>query len=270
MDEEVGFFGTELLDDVKTNFWNNSNNDTKFKTSYSNPLTSLTDKSNNVIEMVPRVKEKTEPEEITFSDELNRLFPEANEKIAEQEEKIGDLPLNNLVDILSKIDKGEIPKELNFFVGGLNNEFENRVRSLGISTSSSEFLDFLQSDICADIMKANKLKIHVESGNIYHDNNDTNKSIYSFFENQENETKKRIDFDFVLSDDHGDYFMKYLVNIKDGNDEKYDILTNRNSKFLFYHFNDYLRQINEPTKPVRHSVALNDETTTLEILQNED
>ena len=90
-------------------------------------------------------------------------------------------------------------------------------------------------------MKANKLKIHVESGNIYRDNNDTNESIYGFLENQENETKRWIDFEFVLSDDYNDYFMKYLVNIKDGNDKKYDMLTNRNSKFLFYHSNDYLR-----------------------------
>ena len=68
--------------------------------------------------MVPRVKEKTEPEEITFSEDLNRLFPEANEKIAEQEEKIDNLPLQNLLDIFSKIDKGEIPKELIFLQVG--------------------------------------------------------------------------------------------------------------------------------------------------------
>ena len=60
-------------------------------------------------------------------------------------------------------------------------------------------------------MTVNKLKIHVESGNIYHNNTDTNESIYGFFENQEDETKKRIDFEFVLADDYEDYFMKYLV-----------------------------------------------------------
>ena len=61
--------------------------------------------------------------------------------------------------------------------------------------------------------------------------------------------------------------MKYLVNIEDGEDEKYDMLTNKNSKFLFYHFNDCLRQINEPTKTVRHSIVADDDTA-LEILQN--
>ena len=113
------------------------------------------------------------------------------------------------------------------------------------------------------------MKENVESENIYNDNNDTNESIYGFFENQEDETKRWIDFEFVLSDDYDDYLIKYLVNIKDGNDKKYDMPTNRNSKFLFYRFNDYLRQVSEPTKPVRHSIVLNDETA-LEILKNKD
>ena len=68
LDKEGDFFGTESLDDVRTNFWNN--NDTKFQISFKNPLT---DKSNNVIEMVQKVKEKTEPEEIAFSEKLNRI-----------------------------------------------------------------------------------------------------------------------------------------------------------------------------------------------------
>ena len=42
-DEERGFFRTESLDDVRTNFWNN--NSTKFQASFKNPLTSLTEKA---------------------------------------------------------------------------------------------------------------------------------------------------------------------------------------------------------------------------------
>ena len=36
---------------------------------------------------------------------------------------------------------------------------------------------------------------------------------------------------------------------------------------MFYHFNDYLRQLNEPTKPLRHRIVADDDTA-LEILQN--
>ena len=64
---------------------------------YSKPITSLTDKAENSVEIIPKVKErKLKPEEITFSDELSKLVPEANEKIAEQEEEINDSPLKNI------------------------------------------------------------------------------------------------------------------------------------------------------------------------------
>ena len=66
----------------------------------------MTDKAENTIEIIPKVKEKTKPEEIAFSDELSKVFPEVNEKIVEQEEKITDWPLNNLEEIFSKTDKG--------------------------------------------------------------------------------------------------------------------------------------------------------------------
>ena len=132
LDGKGRFFGTESLNDVRDDLWNNS----KFETDYSKPVTSLTDKTENTIELMPKVKERPpKPEEITFSDKLSKLFPEDNEKMAEQEEKISDLPLKDLEKMFSKIDQGEIPKELKFFVGGRNDEFENRVRSLGISTS---------------------------------------------------------------------------------------------------------------------------------------
>ena len=140
LDSEGGFFGTESLNDVTNDLWNSE----KFETDYSKPIASLTGKAENSVEIIPKVKQrKLKPEEITFSDELSKLFPGDNEKIADQEEKINDLPLKNIGESFSKIDQGEVPKELKFFVGGLSNEFKNRVKSLGVSTSSSEFLHFL-------------------------------------------------------------------------------------------------------------------------------
>ena len=69
----------------------------KRETSYSKPITSLTYKAENSIEIIPKVKErKPKPEKITFSDEWSKVFPEVNEKMAEQEEKINDLPLKNI------------------------------------------------------------------------------------------------------------------------------------------------------------------------------
>ena len=82
-DEEGGVFGTRSLNDIRNHLWENA----KFETDYNKPLTSLTDKAKNMTEIIPKVKENTKLEEITFSDELSKLFLEANKKIAEQERK---------------------------------------------------------------------------------------------------------------------------------------------------------------------------------------
>ena len=85
-----------------------------------------------------------------MSTQLSKLFPEVEDstKIIDDKNnvKINELPIQQLTEILSKIDKGEVPKPLNFFEGGENIEFENRVKSVGLSTNSTQFLDFLQSD----------------------------------------------------------------------------------------------------------------------------
>lgn len=44
-----------------------------------------------------------------------------------------------------------------------------------------------------------------------------------------------------------------MTPIKNINDDKYDMLTHKNAKFLFYQFNKYLTQINEPVKYIKHT-----------------
>ena len=51
----------------------------------------------------------------------------------------------------SKAEKGELSKQLKFFDGKQNTQFENKVRSLTPSTDLLEFLEFLRSDFCEKI-----------------------------------------------------------------------------------------------------------------------
>ena len=74
-----------------------------------------------------------------------------------------------------------MPKQLEFFEGSENKEFESKVKLIGLSTDSIEFLEFLQSSFCQELLIENKLKIHIESGNIFFNNLDANESIYGFF-----------------------------------------------------------------------------------------
>ena len=59
-----------------------------------------------------------------MSTQLSKLFPEVEDstKIIDDknDEKRNELPIPQLTKILFKINKGEVPKQLNFFEGGEN------------------------------------------------------------------------------------------------------------------------------------------------------
>ena len=104
-----------------------------------------------------------------------------------------------------------MPKQLEFFEGGQNNKFEYKVKLIGLSTDSIEFLEFLQSSFCQELLIENKLKIHIKSRNIFFNNSDTSESIYGFFQQQENQSKANIKYHFTFTDSYKDYF-EWLVH----------------------------------------------------------
>ena len=222
--------------------------------------------------MIPKNKKKELHKlDLHLSTQLSKLFLEDSTKIIDDKnkEKLNELPILQLTEILSKIDKLEVPKQINFFEGGENIEFENSITSVGLSTDSIEFLDLLQSNFCQEILIQNELKIHIETGNIFFNNLDTNESIYDFFQKQENIGKVNIHSDqFTFTDSYEDYFERLVHGFKQGDDQKYDVLTNKDSKYLFYCLNDYSQRVLEPIKPVRHSV-ITDDDIALDVIQNE-
>ena len=80
------------------------------------------------------------------------------------------------------------------------------MRGLGLSTSNIEFLDFIQSELGEQILQNNKLKIHIDTGNIYYDNKDTNKSIFSFVLNQQSPIHGIINYDLMYNRSYKNYF----------------------------------------------------------------
>ena len=64
------------------------------------------------------------------------------------------------------------------------------MRSIGVFSDNTDFLDFLQSDICKHILISKKLKIHLEKGNINYSDQDTNESIFDFFINKKIQLKE--------------------------------------------------------------------------------
>ena len=225
----------------------------KTQDSFSRPITKMLD--GETIEITPKAKIT---EEKQISDTLQQLFPDV-EKIAQENKKTDVQPdLENLSETLAAIGNEVLPFELEFFKGGTNEKFSNIIRTLDSGVDTLEFLDFLQSKVCKKILEDNKLKKHVETGNIYYDNNDTNESIHNFILAQANPISGEIDHTFTFDRDYVTYFQWLTDAFSESKKNKLDIFTNKNSKFLFYHFNDYLQQNGDQIKKIKHSVVTQD------------
>ena len=105
------------------------------KTDFDCPITNLIDKANNIIEMVPKnEKQDLDKYDIHLSEQLSKLFSEVEDGSGgeylgqEDDQKINELSIPELTEILSKIDKDEVPKQLEFFEGDQNKEFEDKVK----------------------------------------------------------------------------------------------------------------------------------------------
>ena len=125
----------------------------------------------------------------------------------------------------------------------------------------------MTSEVCSNILETDNIRIHIDSGDIFVNNQNTGKRIYDFLLNQQDENKKKLPIDFPYDDDYTDYITKYLPSINEVDDDKFDVLTNKNSKYLFHLFNKYQESRNKPKQYIRYSVAT-DDNYALKELQN--
>ena len=107
---------------------------------------------------------------------------------------------------------------LNFLLGGKIKNLMSSCKA-ALSPDNLELLDFFQSDQCKQIFVENKLKINVESSNIYYDNTDTNEGILDFIFNQKNPIKN-----FTYGDSYKDYFNWLMTGFDSYEKARLDVL----------------------------------------------
>lgn len=95
-------------------------------------------------------------------------------------------------------------------------------------------------------------------------------SFYDFILTQQGTSKKKL-LDAKLSFDKNfqQYIQKYLAVIKAQGNEKHNMLSSKNSKYLFCRYNDFLQMRNLEMSLIRHMKATQDYEGFLEI-QNKD
>ena len=193
-------------------------------------------------------------EKLTYPDTVTKLFPKADEIKKELEDNY---------ESISKVqtDISELNEyDLQFFSGGEKMKkklFEGVSKNVGIINDSNQnFLEFFTSNFGKNLLTKNKIQIHIDSGQIFHDNKITSETLYDFLKRQQDLNKKELKVNLPIGDDFNYYVREILANIKD---DRFDLKLHSTSKFLFYNFNTFRSLLRKEIFTPRHSIIVNEE-----------
>ena len=103
-------------------------------------------------------------------------------------------------DMKDEMDEtGQVPESIYFFYGGDSDQFVEALKFIGIQGQNREFATFLMSDEGRRLMTQNKLSIHVETGDIFYDNHNTEENFYNFLLSQQNDEAAEVPKKFSYS-----------------------------------------------------------------------
>ena len=139
-----------------------------------------------------------------------------------------------------------MPPQIEFF-------FLNACNSIGIDEDSNEFVFFLCSDIGQNMMTDNSLSIDNRKQKYFYDNFNTNENLYKFLLVQQDETKQFIPKRISYRHSFERYMKQFLPAFSVEESEKYDLLTNKNSKYLLYKFKNWIESLNAEKIKISHS-----------------
>ena len=156
-------------------------------------------------------------------------------------------------------ETAQVPESIFFFLyGGESEQFVNALEFIGLSPINREFSAFLLSDLGRKTMTQNKLSIHVESGDIFYDNHNTSENFYNFLLSQQNNEAAYVPKKFSYKNSFEAYIGSFLQIFSIDDQEKFDLLAFKNSKYLFYCFNDFVKVYGNPRYKLLHTKKMLD------------
>ena len=121
-------------------------------------------------------------------------------------------------------ETGQFLESIYFFYGGDSQQFVDALEFIGLSPINREFAGFLLSDLGRQKMTQNKLSIHVESGDIFYNNHNTDENFYSFLLSQQNDEAAYVPKKFSYSNTFEKYITSLLQNFSIDDQEKFNFL----------------------------------------------
>ena len=151
------------------------------------------------------------------------------------------------------MDKGNVPENIYFFYGGKSDNLYRALEFVGLSPMNRGFGAFLMSDLGRQVMTENKLSIHVESRDIFYENHNTGENFYNFLLTQQNDDAAFIPKKLFYRRSFESYISQFLQAFSIDDVEKYDLFAQKNSKYLFYCFSDYIKIYGNSRHKIKHT-----------------
>ena len=140
-----------------------------------------------------------------------------------------------------------------FFYGSESEQFVTALEFIGLSPINKKFSAFLLSDLDRQTMTQNKISIHVETGDIFYDNHSTGQNFYNFLLSQQNGEAAYVPKKCSYQNSFQNYITTFLQDFSIDDQEKFDLLAFKNSKYLFYCFNDFVKAYGNPRYKLLHT-----------------
>ena len=208
------------------------------------------------------------PRRINLDKNLKDVFGEAEAVLNEPRLEPTAPTLETDTDFADRLDRGEIPEEIQFYRGGEGaNQLQRQIKNAGLEIGNESFVEFLAREECQEALARDGISINFPTGQMFVENENIGESIFDFLRNQQDETKKKIPLDFTNDDDYHDYMTKYLPGISKADENQYDFDSFKTSKFLFHLFNKCQETKGRNKHQLRHT-KLSDDNYALAALQD--
>ena len=89
--------------------------------------------------------------------------------------------------------------------------------------------------------------------NFFYDNHNTGENFNSFLLSQQNDEAAYVPKKFSYWNSFETYIISFLQAFSIDDQEKFDLLAFKNSKYLFYHFNDFIKAYGNPRYKLLHT-----------------
>ena len=118
---------------------------------------------------------------------------------------------------------------------------------MSLNEDKNEFISFLCPEAGQNIMTNISLSIHIESGDIFYQNFNTNENFYSFLLAQQDLSKRVIPKMISYHHSFEKYVKNYLTSFSIN-----ESLFKQNSKYLMYKFNHWIESLGAEKMLIRH------------------